>query len=297
MFAGRTILGWRIKGLLTYLDQNALIKVGFKALGDPAFRAKLDAAIDSGRLTVVVSTWHLIETANTPNLANAVKLAEFMDSLKPAWLLEKYDITKLEVHEDFFRFARLPHDVQARVRTRSAAIAALNKEKYDPKFDIPSRAFVKQWIEHPEQLLVLRKSYERNTEALAGMRQARKDGKVTDALKKQTNQAFLREHMPKTTPEGLQVPREMTTEYIERADVASMPTIVIESAISDHEWNAEGGADRNTQIDKFHLISALPYVDEIVSDDAFFHKSYPVAEKTGYVRAKVISVDDFLKRF
>lgn len=34
-------------------------------------------------------------------------------------------------------------------------------------------------------------------------------------------------------------------------------------------------------IDKFHLIVALPYVDEIVSDDDFFHKIYPVAQKAG----------------
>ena len=44
-------------------------------------------------------------------------------------------------------------------------------------------------------------------------------------------------------------------------------------------------ADRNTLIDKFHLITALPYVDEIVSDDHFFHKICPVAQKAGYVRS------------
>jgi len=45
------------------------------------------------------------------------------------------------------------------------------------------------------------------------------------------------------------------------------------------------------------LIPALAYVDEIVSDDGFFHKIYPVAQKTGYVRAKLINFDEFLKRF
>lgn len=50
-------------------------------------------------------------------------------------------------------------------------------------------------------------------------------------------------------------------------------------------------------IDKFHLIGALPYVDEIVSDDAFFHRLYPVAQESGHVRAKVIKFEEFLKRF
>jgi hypothetical protein len=57
------------------------------------------------------------------------------------------------------------------------------------------------------------------------------------------------------------------------------------------------GADRNTLIDKFNLISALIYVDEIFSDDKFLHKIYPVALKTGYVRAKLLTFDEFLKRF
>ncbi len=103
--------------------------------------------------------------------------------------------------------------------------------------------------------------------------------------------------MPKSTPTGLEVPREIAAEYIERGTIDSVPTLVLETAISDHEWNVQGGADRNTLIDKFHLISALPYVDEIVPDDKFFHRLYPVAQKTGYVRAKLIGFDEFLKRF
>jgi hypothetical protein len=56
-------------------------------------------------------------------------------------------------------------------------------------------------------------------------------------------------------------------------------------------------ADRNTLIDKFHLIAALPYVDEILSDDDFFHKIYPVAQKAGYVRVMVLTFDKFVERF
>jgi hypothetical protein len=47
---------------------------------------RLHATVDkthngcSGAVTAVVSSWHLIETANTTNLANSVELAEFMDT-------------------------------------------------------------------------------------------------------------------------------------------------------------------------------------------------------------------------
>jgi hypothetical protein len=74
--------------LLTYPDQNALIALGVKAW-NPEFRKSVDRALESGSLDVVVSTWHLVETANTSRLARAVELAEFLDSLKPAWLLGK----------------------------------------------------------------------------------------------------------------------------------------------------------------------------------------------------------------
>jgi hypothetical protein len=58
-----------------------------------------------------------------------------------------------------------------------------------------------------------------------------------------------------------------------------------------------GRTDANSQIDKFHFVPALQYVDEIVSDDKFLHRLYPVAEKTGYVKAKLIKFEEFVKRF
>jgi hypothetical protein len=283
--------------VLTYLDQNALINLGRKSLASADFREKIETAIKSGTQAIVVSSWHLIEIANTTQLHNAIKLADFMDSLQPSWLLEKFDITRLEVHEDFYRFAGLNHPIQKRVVTRSAVIAALSKEKDDPKFDIPSRNFVEQWINHPEQLEAMKKSTRDNVDALLGMRQAVKDGKVTDAVMKETNRVFLRKHAPTFTPAGLEIPRQFVAEYTERANVNSIPTMVLETAISNHEWNAQGGADRNTMIDKLHLIPALPYVDEIVSDDKFFHRIYPIAQMTGHVRAKLLMFDEYLKRF
>jgi hypothetical protein len=159
---------------LSYLDQNALIALGVKAR-KPEFREKLNYALESGALSVVVSTWHLIEAANTRNIESAIELAEFIDSLRPAWLMERRDAQRFEVEE--------------------------------------------------------------------------------------------------------------------------LPTLAIETAISEHEWVSQGGADRNTLIDKFHLISALPYVDEIISNDKFFHEVYPWAQKTGHVQAKLLGNDHLLNRF
>src|SRR5215468_2371224 len=132
----------------SYLDQNALIGLGRKAR-QAEFRKKVDSALDSGSLSAVVSSWHLIETAHTTNVANAVELAEFIDSLKPAWILERHDIQKLDVEDDFCKFLRLDPPRRPRVTTRSAVLAALNRSSDSPRFDIPSPKCVRQWIEHP----------------------------------------------------------------------------------------------------------------------------------------------------
>jgi hypothetical protein len=286
---------WNKQVPITYLDQNAVIDLGVRARR-AEFSKKLDAAIGSGAFTPMVSSWHLIETANTTNLANAIELAEFIDSLKPVWLLERQSIQKLDVQEDFCRFLKVGCSHRPRVTTRSAVIAALNGGADAPKYDIASRDFVKQWIEHPEQLTVLKEAYASNSTALAAMRDATKAGKVTQEIRRRANQEFVRPFVPASTPAGVVVGSETIREYVDKVDLACIPSLAIETAIADHEWTDVGGSDANTLIDKFHLISAMPYADEIVSRDNFFHKVFPIAARTGHVRAKLVDNAELLKR-
>jgi hypothetical protein len=77
------------------------------------------------------------------------------------WLLERYDVRTLEVHEDFFKFANLDCPKKERVTSRSAAAAAMFGQLDSAKFYIPSRTWVEQWINHPEQLEELQKKIHR----------------------------------------------------------------------------------------------------------------------------------------
>jgi hypothetical protein len=283
---------------LTYLDQNALLGLGFKAQ-KPEFRTSLDSAIRSGSVKIVVSSWHLIETANTANVNSATRLADFIDSLDPAWIFERRDLQKLDVQEDFYRFLRIDYENQPRVTSRSAVIAAVNNARDSPRFDIPSRDFVRQWIDHPAQLRTLKASYERNVDDLFRLREIVKTGLLTDEVRRRAEEILVKLSLPKTTPAGLEIGRELKADYTLQAKISSMPTMAIEAAISENEWSdrAVGEVGRNTLIDKFHLISALPYVDEIVSTDSFFHAIYPVAQRTGHVRAALLKNDEFIGRF
>jgi hypothetical protein len=280
---------------LVYLDQNALIKLGVSARRSE-FRKKLDAALASD-LTIVMSSWHLVETAHTSNLQNAIELAEFIDSLNPSWLLERRDIQGLDVEEDFNRYIGLIYPNKPRVTTRSAAFASLNGEKDSTKFDIPSVRFVKQWIAHPDQLLVLEKTYKGSVDSLIRLREIVKAGKLTNEIRRRVDELIVKASLPTTTPAGLYVGRDVKIDYVQQFKVEAIPTLAIETAIAEHEWRAQGGADRNTMIDKMHLIAALPYVDEIVSGDKFFYAMYSVTSRTGHVRAKLLGNTEFLQRF
>jgi hypothetical protein len=122
-------------------------------------------------------------------------------------------------------------------------------------------------------------------------------GKVTDEIRNRVTEILLNVSLPNTTPAGLEIGREIKRNYVAQATATTISSLAIETAISEHEWVSQGGADRNTLIDKFHLISALPYVEEIISNDKFFPEIYPVAVKTGHVRAALIGNDQFLNRF
>jgi hypothetical protein len=280
----------------TYLDQNALIGLGRKAR-DAEFRKKLDAALDSGALSVVLSLWHLVETAHTTKLENAIELAQFIESVRPAWLFERHDVLRMEIAEAFYGYAHIGYEPVSRISTFSAMFAAMNRSADDPRFDIRLDSFVEQWWNHPDQMEPLDAAYKNNVDALTGIRELKKQGRMTDEIKNQARRVLFEHTVPTRTPAGLDVGRAIREEYITRAKEDSIPTLAIEKSISEQEWDAQGGADRNTLIDKFHVIPALPYVDEIISDDHFFQSVYPATMKTGYVKAKLIGNKEFLGRF
>jgi hypothetical protein len=143
----------------------------------------------------------------------------------------------------------------------------------------------------------LKAAYENNVESLIRIRELKKQGKLTEDVIAKARQTLLEHTVPTRTPAGVDVGRETRADYIHSIKDEAIPSLAIEKAISEYEWDSQGGADRNTLIDKFHLIAALPYVDEIVSDDGFFHRIYPIAKKTGHVRAMLVRNVEFLGRF
>jgi hypothetical protein len=155
---------------------------------------------------------------------------------------------------------------------------------------------VLQWKNDPRQLADLNRILNDNVASLNGLRTAIAEGKSLTHVRKEVDRLLVAHGTPKRTPAGIIIGRETRLAFIDQMDVSSLPTLSIETAISDHQWRATGYADRNTVIDKMHFISALPYVDEFVSNDRFFTELYPVACATNHVRARLTSNAEFSKR-
>jgi hypothetical protein len=289
-------LRYRVTSLI-YPDQNALIGLGLRVQRDKLLRKRLYVRIKNGSLRFVVSTWHLIETAQTTNVNSATRLADFIDTLMPRWIHERRALQKMAVKHDFYRFCNIQSDELHPTTSKAAVIGALFDDGPKAKYDIPARDFVRQWIEHPEQLNVLKKVVENNADTLVKLRTLTAEGKITAELKEQTTKQLFELSLPQTTPNGLQIGNETAAQYVEQANINAVPTLAVEEAISENEWgnDAVGKADKNTFVDKMHLISALPYVDKIVTNDSFFGAIYPAARASGHVKAVLISNEDFMR--
>jgi len=281
---------------MVYLDQNALIGLGLRVAKDALLRRRLYMRVNNGSLRFVVSTWHLIETAQTKNVNSASRLADFIDSLRPLWIHERRELQKLAVKEDFYRFCKISFEEAPPISSKAAVIGALFGDGALAKYDIPSQDFVRQWIEHPEQLNVLKETFANSTETLLRLRELTATGKLTPQIKVEATRQFFKLSLPKTTPNGLAIGSETQGQYVLQAKVDAIPTFAVEEAISENEWgkDAVGKADRNTFVDKMHLISALPYVEKIVTNDPFFRAIYPAAQKSGHVKAVLAANEEFI---
>lgn len=277
---------------LTYLDQNALIKLGHRSRR-PEFRTRLDIAIDSGSLTIVACITHLVETAQTTNRQNAILLAEFLESLKPAWLVA--NPRRLEICEDFYRFANIPYLPSERVVSGRAGFARVVGQTGPA--DVTPKQFVEGLINHPNQLTGFENMRRLSIEASQSVRKDRKAGKLSPDRIRRAQERGIRADVPNNTPAGLEVGLQLKEEYVRQATVSAVPTWALESAISEYLRGRNDYAEKNTVIDKFCLFYAPPYVDEIVSNDKLFGLVYPVAEKTGHARARLIKNETFIARF
>lgn len=280
-----------------YLDQNALIYAYQECIKNVAFKEELENCIKDGHITIVLSPWHWVETARTKDLAKALPLAAFMDFLRPAWLRDRRDLERTEVENEFFKFAKLSFQPKPPLISRVELLSALNNQSVSPDQAPSSRNFVENWITKPALMESIIASHRKNVEALNRVRSARASGKLTKAIKVEADQKLIAGFLPSTTPNGVQVDSQTKSTFLKAVTTDNFPTLAIESAIAEYSWANQGRLDWNSMIDKFHVISSLPYVDFLVSDDGYLSLLLMPAKSTGFAKATLIKFVEFCKKF
>ncbi len=280
-----------------YLDQSALIDAYERTRSDDAFRKRFVEGTAKDRYGFILSAWHWVEAARTRDLEKATRLADFMDSLRPGWLRDRRDLERIEVEERFYKFLGLEYLRPSAVVSRAELIAALNGLPLSAVTGLSSRDFVEGWIKKPELMQSIERSQRQNAEALRNVRAAEAVGRLTRAIVDEGDRGLIKGFLPQRTPTGLLLDEGTKSQFLETVTIVDFPTLAIEAAISQYGWSSQGRTDWNSMVDRIHMISALPYVDLVVSDDKYFGRLFSVSESTPSVHAQLIRFCDFCKRF
>lgn len=282
---------------LIYLDQNALINLGRLARDTP-FRDKLDEFTNRYQMQFVLSWWHLVESSYGDSDRNSEELAAFAQSLRPLWLLERFDILRLDVAEDFSRYAGIDYICQPRIRNFDGMLASFESKRTPGSIPFQGDIirFVKLWRRHRlRQGQASEEVFNNAGDQLMRLRLHQQSGAITPAMVAAAQRTMLQHVAPTTTPSGLTPGRELMADYIHKVNPAGIRAIALETVVSVHQWTMKRlGAARNSLIDNFVVVSAAPYVDVIVSDDHFFYEVYPAVQQTGHARARLLHNQDLV---
>ncbi len=276
-----------------YLDQNALINACDRARGDHAFRSALRDPTPDGHCRIVLSAWHWVETSRARDVGRAAELADFMDGLSPGWLRDRRDLERIEVEERFYRFVGVEYSRPQAIITRAELAAAVSGLPRGRKINDSSREIVTVWIKNPAPALRLERSHRQNAQALMRLRAARAAGKVTGAVIRKGDREHIRGFLPDPTAGGVVLDESTEGKFLDRVAIKDLPTLAAEAAITEYLWSSEGKTGWRHMVDRNHLISALPHVDAVVTDDKDFPKILRAAEPTGPVTARLSEFQEF----
>ena len=249
--------------LRVYCDQNFLSDVHN---ANPEYRHRICQLITDGQISLVISPYHWLETARIPNPENALARADFIDSLNPLWLRERRILQRHEVEACFFGWLGIPYGRPAPITSRAGLISDLSGAPMADTGELRSRDFVLELQSGSASAKTIREAYEGAAEAQQGNAKFLRRKRITDALKKQADREFVSRLLPAYTPAGLAVDGVTKDKFLDQLDLQECPSIAVEIAISNDRLKLPG-LRWQTFVDLFHVISVLPYVDLLATND------------------------------
>ncbi len=244
--------------LLIYCDNNFIISAHD---GPQEYKDRLRGLSSSGAVRFVLSPWHWHEMARDRNHVRGTSMADFCDTLNPAWLYERRSIQKREAAAAFYRFAKIPTETLKVLGDISDVIYDLIHTRADRR----SRDFV----EHLRQLNLdhpMERALKRAPEINAKNTRDFLAGKFSKKFLTKCERLYVQTLLPLTTPAGIAIDEGTKWCFLDLYSLNELPCTAPEWNITHETWAFSRTPNENNIMDSQH-VSAVPYVDLLVTDD------------------------------
>ena len=274
---------------LTYCDNNFVIRAHD---APERYKAHLRALASTGKVKFVLSPWHWREMAQDADHARGTSVANFCDSLGPAWLYDRRSIQRREVAAALYRFA----NIQAETPVMVGDIREIIYDLAHTKAYRDCRSFVEHLRtigpNHPMEI-TFRNAIKANQKNAADFLA----GKFTPQFEARVEQLYVRGLLPATTPAGIAIDERTKHEFLSSYKLTDFPATALESRMTRENWTLRRQLNQNNFLDQLH-VAAMPYVDLFITNDEKLSRLIKrVVEGVPFRVAEVLTKDKFDVRF
>jgi hypothetical protein len=274
---------------LVYLDNNFVITAHD---GPEQYKGHLRELVAKTAATFVLSPWHWPEMARDTNYERGSSVADFCDSLNPAYLYDRRSIQKREAASAFFRSAGIHADAPTTVGDISDIIYDLIGTRAHRK--------CKAFVEHLRQVgqdHPLAQTFERAPEVNAKNTGDFLAGRFTKDFLAKSQRLYVRTLLPTITPAGVAIDEGTKQRFLDSYNLNELPSTTLEWKITTDSWALGRRLGENNLVDQQH-VSAVPYVDLFVTDDNKLTNLIKRAiDAVTFRTAELLTKAEFDKRF
>lgn len=188
-------------------------------------------------------------------------LAAVIDGLRCGWLPERRWLQHHEVATRFFEYLNVPYPRPSPVRNLGQVAAELCGTA------IPSAIQFAAFLR--ANMGPIEEAFANNAKARTTTTRAWKQGWM-EANSQVVSREYVATLLPSRTPAGLEISEGLRREFLKQLNLEQFPSVAVEHAILDENLRTGASLSEQSFLDNQHGITALPYVEAVVSDDLRF---------------------------
>jgi hypothetical protein len=248
---------------LFYCDQNVISTFDEQ---DAAFKTRLLKHLADKSVQIVLSSWHWCEMARNATREDALRQAEFADTLRPIWLRERLPLEREEVAEAFFSWLRVPFVAKTATTSLAGVISELNQIPIQRTQGITSSDIVGVWYGREDLIAPLVAAHRQNQTAFGW---TVRNVRLLMREKRKVDVALLSKLIPDVTPSGVAIDAVTKADFVTQFDLENSEcrVLVTDQVVSEASWSLLGGLRWQHFIDRMHIVPSLPNVDYFLTND------------------------------